>query len=250
MKSQNRDLRRSRAAFLQEETQRLLDEGDLSPARLVDASAQLSLDNPTPVSLEFKSEFSQMVSQSHFGKNGVMIFGSAEKPGGGWLNGAIAQEEDVSLLSTWGTQAAKAPAGYYGTTQGMGEDNVLVADGAWVISTDEYLLTPFTPVSFVGVAAPNRRAEAVRDEPAPKLIDHLARRLRTAFDAWHEAGVPTVIGGAIGCGVFKWPPEESAQALLLALRSTPWRGHLILAMPDYGFVQAFEKVLAPLRQAR
>lgn len=249
MKSQDRAYRSRRAEFLKHETEGLLNEGDLLPAELISAQAPLSLDNDTPVSIEIKGAFSQMVAQSLFQKNGVLIFGSAQKPGGGWLNGAIAQEEDVSLLSSWGTQAAKAPAGYYGTTNGLGEDNILVAEGVWIMSTDEYLLTPFKPVSFVGVAAPNRKAEGVRDEPRAKLIDHLARRLRTAFDAWHERGISVVIGGAIGCGVFKWPPAESAEALVLALRSTPWRGELILAIPDFDMSQAFEKVLRPITRA-
>lgn len=248
MKTQTRETRQRRALFLQEETQGLLDEGDLSPAVIVDAHAPLSLNNQTPVQLEIQGHNSQAVSQTLLRKNGVLIFGSAQKPGGGWLNGAIAQEEDVSLLSTWGHQATKAAPGFYGTTDGMGEDNILVADSLWVMHLDEYLLNPFQPVSFISVAAPNRRAESVREKTEEALVDHLARRLRTAFDVWHERGISVVVGGAIGCGVFKWPPEQSAKAWLLALQSTPWRGQLILAMPDFGMAQAFEKVLAPIVQ--
>ncbi len=246
MKIHNKELRQRRALFLQEETERLLLDQELSPADLIDASAPLSLDNDIPVELEITSALSQYVSQALFQHNGVMIFASAQKPGGGWLNGAIAQEEDVSLLSSWGQQATKAPAGYYGTTDGLGEDNILAAKGLWIIHTDEYLLNPFKPVSFIGVAAPNRRNPAVRDLPKEQLIGHLARRLRTAFDAWHAQNVKVVIGGAIGCGAFQWPANQSAEALFQALRSTAWRGQLILAMPDSNFAQAFEKVLAPL----
>ena len=74
----------------------------------------------------------------------------------------------------------------------------------------------------------------------------LPKRLRTAFDVWHEKGVTTVIAGAIGCGVFRWKGEDSARALRLALESTPWRGRLILAMPDPNLGVTFRLALDSL----
>lgn len=229
----NKSLRQSRAVFLAEETTALFESGDFGPAQVVDASAPLQpVKREQPLTVDIVAATSEVVAAGLPKNHGVLIFASSTKPGGGWRNGAVAQEEDVSLHSTWGYQAEQAPAGFYGETQGMGPDTILVADGAWLIHPDQYLMGQPAPAVFVAVAAPNRQAKHVQEQPLNELRDALARRLRTAFDAWHDKGVSTVIAGAIGCGVFRWKGEESAKALKMALESSRWNGRLVLAMPD------------------
>ena len=241
----SKTLRQSRATFLAKETQRLIEEGEISPAQVIDASAPLVPNPDAKWSLEVTSKSSEQLAPTILGRHGVLVFASSTKPGGGWRNGAVAQEEDVSLHSTWGYQAEEAPGGFYGDTNGMGPDAILLADGRWVMHPDQYLLTPFPAVTFIAVAAPNRQSAHVRDVGVPQLQERLAKRLRTAFDAWEEAGVETVVAGAIGCGVFRWRGQDSAEAMRLALESTRWSGRLILAMPDKELALTFEKVLAP-----
>jgi uncharacterized protein (TIGR02452 family) len=243
----NKALRASRATFLTEETMALFETDDYRPAVPVDASHPLQATAAIPkLSLEIASASSEEVAMGLLKNHGVLIFASSTKPGGGWRNGAVAQEEDVSLHSTWGYQAEKAEAGFYGDTQGLGPDKVLAADGAWLVHTDQYRLGQPVPAVFIAVAAPNRQVEAVREKAVDVLVEALAKRLRTAFDVWHEKGVETVIAGAIGCGVFRWKGEDSARALRLALESTPWRGRLILAMPDPNLGVTFRLALDSL----
>ena len=240
----NKTLRQSRALFLAKEALRLVEEGEIFPARVVDASAPLVATHSAPRALEIVPYKAEVVAANLLGKHGVLIFASSTRPGGGWRNGAFAQEEDVSLHSTWGYQAEEAAPGFYGDTQGMGPEAVLVAEGRWVMHPDQYLLSPFQEAVFVAVAAPNRQSTDVRQESIPELQGRLARRLRTAFDAWADAGIDTVIAGAIGCGVFRWRGQDSAEAMRQALASTRWSGRLILAMPDKDLAEAFGKALA------
>lgn len=243
----NKALRASRATFLTEETMALFESDDYRPAMPIDASHPLvKAQRPAPLSVEIVAAPTEKAAMALPKNHGVLIFASSTKPGGGWRNGAVAQEEDVSLHSTWGYQAEKAEPGFYGDTNGLGPDKILVADGAWIIHSDQYRMSQPSPAVFVAVAAPNRQSEAVRNVPTPELIQALAKRLRTAFDAWHERGVTTVIAGAIGCGVFRWKGEDSARALRLALEATPWSGQLILAMPDPNLAVAFRVALEGL----
>lgn len=248
MNSRDVQARRDRAAQILSKTQNLLSDGDIKPAQLLDAPARKWGDDRRHEA-QFVASYSQEAAMAASGGNaagangivGVMIFGSARKPGGGWKNGAKAQEEDISLSSTWGLQAEKAPTGFYGTTNGLGTDQVLMARGLWL--RDANGVPCRVAVDFAGVAAPNLNAPEVKDLPMPQLIDHLARRLTAALDAWKARGVDTLVLGAIGCGVFGWKGEDSAKALRMALNTTTWKGHLILAMPDPELERAFRNVL-------
>lgn len=191
------------------------------------------------------------------GLAGTLIFGSANRPGGGWLNGAKAQEEDVSLASTWAEQATLAPEGFYAHKRGlggMGPDKVLMARGAWLIDTQGVdLRTPRTTV-FAGVAAPNLANPETAKHPRGELVDRLARRLATVLVEWEKRGVQHAVMGAIGCGVFQWQAQDSAQALRMAINHYRTVGHnklsVVLAMPDKALAQIFEQTLTASKPPR
>lgn len=174
---------------------------------------------------------------------GALVFGSATRPGGGWRNGAVAQEEDVSLSSTWGLQAEKAPEGFYKTEKGWGLDNCLAAKGFYLFDAYGHELDVPRPCLFISIAAPNQKIPDIKKSPKEKLIGALKKRLLSAFNYWQAENIQTVVVGAIGCGVFEWDPKDSAEAYKRALQKSKFQGELVFALPDPTFREVFEEKL-------
>lgn len=254
--------RREQAQRVSGLAQELRAQGKIAPPQLLDAPLAL-FGNAHPVNIgSLFPGYSQPAALSLEGTVGVLIFGSSTKPGGGWRNGAKAQEEDISLHSTWGVQAEAAPAGFYTASRdlgGIGPDKVLLAHGYWLLDVHGNKLATPRPVVFADVAAPNRGHPKASSIAPQQHIDHLARRLAGALIGWQHAGVSDVVMGAIGCGVFKWPVAESATALRMAFNHVRALGNpmpqLHLALPDESMRGIFthtlhEKVLAPSPKRR
>lgn len=244
MKGNDRDIRRQRAAQIQGMCDPLWTQGRLQAPRLFAVS-----DSALPLK-DAPSQFEVLPTDSHSAAfeiapgAGVLIFGSGRKPGGGWRNGAKAQEEDVSLVSTWGYQAEQAPPGFYQDSEGMGPDAALLAHGFWLFDQYDQQLPVALPCVFASVAAPNRAAPTVAAMDVDDLVPVLARRLERALEGSRAMGVDTLILGAIGCGVFQWPASHSALAMRQALASSRWRGRIILAMPDPALASEFSRILS------
>lgn len=236
--------RRARALITQKLTQELLASGAIAPAQLFDVPkihhGPPVQDNPVPHSIMPTHSHAAALAQP--GLSGVLIFGSHAHPGGGWLNGAKAQEEDVSLVSTWASQAALVPQ-FYGADS-FGPDHVLMAKGLWLVDDQLTPLTPPRPVMFAGIAAPNQANPAVAKMDRDVLINALAQRLGVALRQWRAAGAQRVVLGAIGCGVFRWDPADSAAALRLAVNRVKWDKEIVLAMPDPALAKVFERILS------
>lgn len=174
---------------------------------------------------------------------GALVFGSATRPGGGWRNGAVAQEEDVSLASTWGLQAEKAPEGFYKTQKGWGSDSCLAAKGVYLFDTYGHALSDPRPCLFISIAAPNQKIPEMKKHPKERLIEALEKRLLAALNHWAGENIQTVVVGAIGCGVFEWDPKDSAEAYKRALQKSKFQGELVFALPDPTFREVFEEKL-------
>lgn len=249
--------RKAQALRVQARTNTMIENGAIKSAHVAPVDISLTAcRNKTPIQID--PDFSQQVAMRQSGKVGVLIFGSATKPGGGWLNGAKAQEEDISLASTWGTQASMA-RGFYENTKGLGglgPDKVLIAQGAWLTDAHGAFLSTPSPVVFAGIAAPNLKNPETARLPQRVLTQHLAQRLATALEEWRKLGVDCAVMGAIGCGVFEWDPKDSALALKMALSHHYGAGgtiEIVLAMPDPKFAQIFSDTLgqkAPAPQSQ
>jgi uncharacterized protein (TIGR02452 family) len=236
--------RRLQAATIKALSGVLMDTGVLAPAQ-VHPAASVDRLNASDRAVDFRilPTHSHAAAFEAPGLTGVLIFGSSRRPGGGWENGAKAQEEDVSLVSTWAVQAA-ASQGFYQENHLAGQDLVLMARGGWLMDPQGANLDPPRPVMFAGIAAPNRADPKIAALPAAYQQERLACRLLGALDAWERQSVDTLVLGAIGCGVFRWPAEESAKALRMALNASTWKGDLILAMPDPVLAKVFSQVLS------
>ncbi|MCX4747477.1 TIGR02452 family protein [Kitasatospora sp. NBC_01287] len=153
---------------------------------------------------------------------GVLNFASARNPGGGYLRGARAQEEDLCRTALLYHCLLAAPdhyAAHRASTDLRYSHRVIFSPDVPVIRDGHgaLLARPY-PVSFLTAAAPNAGQLALRGETADLrgLLAERATRV-LAVAARHE--VRQLVLGAWGCGVFRNDPAQVAEAFAVALAS-------------------------------
>ncbi|HEY3477762.1 MAG TPA: TIGR02452 family protein [Streptomyces sp.] len=154
----------------------------------------------------------------------VLNFASARNPGGGYLGGAKAQEEDLCRNALLYPCLLRAPD-YYAAHRDSPDlfysDRVIWSPDVPVHRDDRgRLLEDPYPVSFLTSPAPNagqilRRDPAARDR-IPQVLRRRADRV-LAVAAQH--GTRHLVLGAWGCGVFRNDPREVAEAFHSSLRA-------------------------------
>jgi uncharacterized protein (TIGR02452 family) len=166
-----------------------------------------------------------------------LVFASARNPGGGFLNGAQAQEESVARSSAL-YPCLLAAGDFYRYHRAHEDltytDRVIYSPRVPVFRDDRGTLLPEPyPVSFLTAAAPNRSA-IMRNQPE-RAGGIPAALLRRAVRVLHVAaahGHRRLVLGAWGCGVFGNDPAVVAQAFRTALRENRYFDHVVFAVFD------------------
>ncbi|MEU3187904.1 TIGR02452 family protein [Streptomyces sp. NPDC006923] len=147
----------------------------------------------------------------------VLNFASARNPGGGYLNGAQAQEEALCRASALYVTLLRAP-GFYAHHRAdpspFYTDRVIHSPGVPVFRDDRGRLldTPFQ-VGFLTSPAPNAGVIAQRaPEDVPRIPAALAARAERVLETAVERGYRRLVLGAWGCGVFRNDPVRVAEA--------------------------------------
>ena len=190
-----------------------------------------------PPTIEVRNESSLAVCQRLGGDVACLVFASARNPGGGFLNGAQAQEEAIarsSALYACLTTASEFYA-YHRTHRDLRySDRVIYSPEVPVFRDDNgaLLATPYR-VSFLTAAAPNKSA-ILREQPerAAEIPAALARRTNRVLEVAAGHGHQRLVLGAWGCGVFGNDPTTVATAFNAALRNSPWFTHVTFAVLD------------------
>ncbi|MFF5438489.1 TIGR02452 family protein [Streptomyces achromogenes] len=152
----------------------------------------------------------------------VLNFASARNPGGGYLNGAQAQEEALCRASALHTCLLTA-RGFYDHHRADRDpfytDRVIHSPGVPVFRDDRgRLLTEPYLAGFLTAAAPN--AGVIRrtaPERAAGLPGALAVRAERVLETAAAHGYRRLVLGAWGCGVFQNDPARVAGAFRAAL---------------------------------
>ncbi|GAP92183.2 putative mitochondrial chaperone bcs1 protein [Rosellinia necatrix] len=196
----------------------------------------------------------------------VLNLASDKNPGGGWLSGAMAQEEALCYRSSLAL-SLHAPYYPWGPSTAVYTRDVVVMRSS--MSSGHRLLVPQTPaaqlptVSVISVAAIRRPALASVPE-TPGLDPHRRRpvfkypadrqltkqkmrlALRIAARERHEL----LVLGAIGCGAFRNPPEEVANCWSEVLDEVEFRGgwwreiwFAVLDTKNEGNFNIFDRIL-------
>ncbi|QMU78071.1 TIGR02452 family protein [Streptacidiphilus sp. PB12-B1b] len=151
------------------------------------------------------------------GEVAVLNFASARNPGGGYLGGAKAQEEDLCRQALLYSCLLHAPEYYAAHRAGsdlLYSDRVIWSPRVPVHRGDDGGLVAQPPlVSFLTCPAPNAGEFLRRDPHAGALVGTTLRRRagRVLAVAAHH-GVRRLVLGAWGCGVFRNDPREVARA--------------------------------------
>jgi len=152
----------------------------------------------------------------------VLNFASARNPGGGYLRGAKAQEEDVCRAALLYRCLLEAPD-YYEAHRASADlrysHRVIWSPHVPVIrdGRGELLDRPYT-VSFLTSPAPNAGQLALRSAGrAVDVREVLVERARRVLAVAGRHGVRELVLGAWGCGVFRNDPGEVAAAFEQAL---------------------------------
>lgn len=266
---------RDRAAQLGRDTVRILHEGSYQTANgaTVDIREALSkavgatISYPpetlipttpprvSPTDIQVRNETTLKAAQ-RLVANGFPVaalnFASATHPGGGFLNGARAQEE--SLARSSGLYACLVNNPMYTFHRARHDpvytDYVIYSPNVPVIRTDEGMLldSPYR-CSFLTSPAVNAKAllefsDWRRSEIRPAMASRIARVL--AIAALHEHD--TLVLGAWGCGAFGNDAAEIAKLFHEAL-TTRYQGvfaQIVFAITDWSdnhrFISPFEQV--------
>ncbi|MFI1912673.1 TIGR02452 family protein [Nocardia sp. NPDC020380] len=153
---------------------------------------------------------------------GVLNFASARNPGGGYLRGARAQEEDLCRSALLYRCLLQAPD-YYAAHRASSDLNyshrVIYSPAVPVIRDDRGALAPQAiPVSFLTSPAPNAGQLVLQAGAAVDVREVLIARADRALAVAARHGIRELVLGAWGCGVFRNDPAEVAAAFDLALR--------------------------------
>jgi uncharacterized protein (TIGR02452 family) len=167
----------------------------------------------------------------------ALVFASARNPGGGFLNGARAQEEDVARASALHACLLTVPDFY---AYHRSHDDLRYSDR--VIYSPEVpvfrdrrgrLLDEPYRLSLLTAAAPN--LGAIRNNQmrlAPTVPAALAVRTERVLRVAAAHGHRGLVLGAWGCGVFANDPAEVAAAWRHALTQVPHFDRVVFAVLD------------------
>ncbi|KAK0663410.1 hypothetical protein QBC41DRAFT_284617 [Cercophora samala] len=194
------------------------------------------------------AEMTALSTDNNFGQStipAVVNFANDTRPGGGWLNGAMAQEESIFFRSSLSLSLDKqhypiSPNSY--TAAALYSPYVLIVreaqkDGHRLIKFADVAADPKV-VSVFSVAAihtpavteckydrrnpgdPETFAYFSKDHERDMTKKKMRLVLRLAAAYRHRR----IILGALGCGVFKNPPEDVAHCWLEVLREKEFGG--------------------------
>lgn len=186
----------------------------------------------------------------------LLDFASAKNPGGGFLGGAKAQEEDLARCSAL-YACQRTQRDYYAANRAepsmLYTDHLIYSPAVPFFRDErlELLARPFC-AAVVTAPAPNAGEHLRRDARGHAAIsaalDRRAERVLRVF-AHHQQRV--LVLGAWGCGVFRNDPAEVAAVFVRWLRAPDYAGafdRVVFAILDrsreQSTLRAFERALA------
>lgn len=163
-------------------------------------------------------------------KVGCLNFASAKNPGGGFLNGAVAQEESLAVSSSLYASQMKHFELYeynrsrhtylYSDHMIYSPDVVVFRDNYGELLTKPYHLSIITsPATNIGAIKVNKPAEMTEVEST------MSRRMDKMLALFLHHDIRYLLLGAWGCGVFQNKAEDIARLFATYLKPGRKYGH-------------------------
>ena len=151
------------------------------------------------------------------GRVAVLNFASARHPGGGYLTGAKAQEEDLcrKTLLYWCLLAAPDYYAAHERARDPFYSHRLIYSPAVPVIRDNHNrpTAPMITMDVITCAAPNAGViERYRPELVGRIPAALTERSAAVLEAAARHGARRLVLGAWGCGVFRNDPRQVAAA--------------------------------------
>jgi uncharacterized protein (TIGR02452 family) len=194
-------------------------------------------DRPGSGLVEVTNESTLAAARRLGGGAAALVFASARNPGGGFLTGARAQEEDIARASALHACLSAAPAFYLHHRANPDlrySDRVIYSPGVPVFRDENFrLLDRPHRTAFLTAAAPNLRAVlANQPELAATVPAVLRARALRVLEVAAAHGHRRLVLGAWGCGVFGNDPAVVASAFAAALDRVDTFDHVVFAVLD------------------
>ena len=190
----------------------------------------------------------------------VMNFANAHYPGGGFLNGANAQEENLcresTLYKSLSSDKADTMYAYNNRHKNPCKYNAMILSPNVCVFRnvkDEFLADPFK-VSVITIPALNKNGGA-RNIPQEVIDEVMKERLKSMFITAAHFGYKNLILGAWGCGAFGHDPRIVAKyfyEVLIKENFATYFEKIVFAILDRGekknliaFQEIFQSELIP-----
>ncbi|MEM7553427.1 MAG: TIGR02452 family protein [Cyanobacteria bacterium P01_A01_bin.84] len=183
---------------------------------------QINTDSQAQLQIEVTDETTQVAARRLVQIEGctdlvLLNFASARNAGGGFINGAKAQEEDLTRCSGLYPCLLTQPT-YYKVNRTQNSllytDHLIYSPAIpWFRTQNRELLEDIFLASVITAPAPNAGQVLRRDENAGEEIEKvLRRRAGIILAVAQENGHRSLLLGAWGCGVFRNNPNMVADA--------------------------------------
>ena len=213
-----------------------------APEQLDQMRAQVSDgDGPSIKILDATTQVAAQQMAAESPKAALLNFASARSPGGGFLNGAKAQEEDICRCSGLYPCLLEQMQYYEANRQ---QDSLIYTD--YMIyspevpffktrGTGELLSEPFT-MSVITAPAPNTRPYLERHPGGEAELERaFLRRWQNVLCLASDQGIERLLLGAWGCGAFGGDPQMASRTADEAIQGYGRGIHqVVFAIPSKG----------------
>lgn len=180
----------------------------------------------------------------------VLVFASAKNPGGGVTRGSTAQEEEISLHSTWYFQLIENPSSISNFyldkgSSALNTDKMIYLRNSYLLTNSYYQeVSPF-PVSFLGVAAPNLnglQSQGIKYSEFD-IYETVRTRIKNIFKMAIHKKHKNIILGAWGCGVFGLSPIKVAEIFREEIQHSCFDGNIVFSILDKDMAKTFNAIV-------